>query len=233
MHEKLILFDVDGTLIKSGDPTHFGAYSYAMKQVMGIEATIEVKFTAGNTDMNTLIRFLELHGFARHEVEPKLGELFAAMKSYYTQHAPTNMESHVIAGVRPLLSQLHDRQVMLGLISGGVGDLVWEKMKRADLRPFFALGAFGDQAEQRAELVQIALHEAELVAGIKFGELNTLIVGDTPRDIACARDNNLQVVAVATGPYTVKELKAHKPDFLLNDFLDTEHFLQIVAKIHN
>ena len=225
---KLLLFDVDGTLIKSGDPTHFGAYTAAMDKVMGIKAEIPVEFTAGYTDRRTLVAFLDGHGFGRGEVESHLDELFEEMRNYYVENAPEDMSDQIIVGVKPLLSKLKDAGFVLGVISGGVGDLVWAKLDRSGLKKFFAVGAFGDAVEDRAKLVELAVEQAEKLAGHVFSSEDVIVVGDTPRDIACARDNGVRVVAVATGPYTQEELRQYNPDVLMRDLSNTEDFLQAV-----
>ena len=135
------------------------------------------------------------------------------------------MTSQVIVGVRPVLRRLKQKGAVLGLISGGVGEIVWEKMRRARLKQFFVVGAFGDEAEERVELVRLAMDEADKLMGRKFDKDEAWVVGDTPRDIEAAKANGVKVVAVASGPYTRDELAEYKPDYLIGSLKEMEEIM--------
>ena len=122
---------------------------------------------------------------------------------------PPDLSDKVIAGIPALLSQLQERtDVTLSLVTGNYEPVGRLKLKRAGLGRFFAAGqgGFGSDAEDRAELPQIARQRAGS-DGIPFARDHTIVIGDTPRDIYCARADGVRCLAVATGPYDVEQLQ--------------------------
>lgn len=225
----LILFDIDGTLIKGGNPFHFAANRFAMQQVMGVEvkAWAEVS-TSGFTDIQAYLAHLARYSFTRDQVELQLPRLFEAEKTYFRDHAPEDMSDQVLPGVIGLLDHLVKHNFLLGLISGGMEDMSWEKLRRAGLGDFFGLGGFGDQAECRDALVGIALKKAGAKTWISYGRQNAVYVGDTPTDIMSAHRNGLGIIAVASGPHSIDELKLNQPEAVLADLSDIAAFVTAV-----
>ena len=102
------------------------------------------------------------------------------------------------------------------------------KLGRFSLGDFFRFGAFGDDHENRCELARIALEKAEDLLGRPVGGQDVTVIGDTPRDIACARAIGARAVIVATGLVTREELLAAEPDVILDSFADLEGTIRAI-----
>jgi phosphoglycolate phosphatase len=127
----------------------------------------------------------------------------------YAQLCPPDLSDTVIAGIPALLSQLSERtDVTLSLVTGNYEPVGRLKLTRAGLGHFFAAGqgGFGSDAEDRALLPKIARQRAGS-DGIPFAREQTIVIGDTPRDIYCARADGVRCLAVATGPYDIEQLQ--------------------------
>lgn len=229
-NETLILFDIDGTLIKGGNPAHLGGYSYAMKTVMGVNIDLNRLSTSGFTELQALYAYGKLYGLSRETIEPRIHELLLAIYHYFCEHAPSDMRGEVLPGIVPLLVRLKREQFLLGVLSGGMSAMSWKKLERVGLKQFFSVGAFGDESERRSELVNIALKKASTITGLPYGHNNTLMVGDTPTDIQSALDHKICILAIASWTHSVEELSRYHPNAVLRDAHDTE---LVLATIHN
>lgn len=211
---RVIFFDIDGTLIRSG-----GAGKAAMHRAMVDEFAIheirdEINFS-GNTDTAICHGLLELHG-----VEPSM-ENIERMIATYLGHLSEQLPqhpAHVLPGVEELIDQLvgQDRHA-LGLLTGNVREGAEIKLKHFGLWDYFSFGGFGNAIFDRDDVARSALREAEE----HFGTLDRSdiwVIGDTPMDVKCARAIGAKAVAVATGWHTWEQLAACEPDVLLSDF---------------
>jgi phosphoglycolate phosphatase len=134
----------------------------------------------------------------------------------------------VLPGIASLLDALDPHpQTFLGLLTGNFADAAEVKLAHFDLWRYFRCGAFGEDAHDRNHLVPVALHRAR-DRGLPdhVGPARTIVIGDTPRDIACARAHGARVVAVATGEYSVEALK--DADVVFADFSDTQAALDAI-----
>ncbi|HYM65178.1 MAG TPA: HAD hydrolase-like protein, partial [Candidatus Sulfotelmatobacter sp.] len=121
-------------------------------------------------------------------------------------------------GVIDLLTSLKAKDAVLGLLSGNVEGIAWAKLQRAEIKKYFDFGAFGDNAYKRVDLVKIAKENARIILRKDFEIKDFVIVGDTPKDIQCAKEAKIKSIAVATGIYTFEDLKKEKPDLLIHNF---------------
>jgi phosphoglycolate phosphatase-like HAD superfamily hydrolase len=119
--------------------------------------------------------------------------------------------------------------VLVGLLTGNVQPGAMLKLDRFQLGEYFRFGAFGDDHEDRCELARIALEKAERIAGRPVRGDETTVIGDTPRDVACARAIGARAVIVATGLVSREELQRSEPDILLESFEDVEGTLQAIC----
>lgn len=117
--------------------------------------------------------------------------------------------------------------IHLGLLTGNWIRGAELKLEYFDLWKYFEFGAFADDEMDRNKLVPHALRRAEEKFGIRPQRDRVYVIGDTPRDIQCARPHGATAVAVATGDYSLAELRAERPDFLFTDFGDVEKVLKI------
>ncbi|MEM7014205.1 MAG: HAD family hydrolase [Verrucomicrobiota bacterium] len=217
MKPRLLLFDIDGTILDCG-----GAGFGALKA--GLIATFDLHDRAhempelqlaGATDA-AITRQL----FAAFEIEdtPEHRERFfsAYIDELGQGFAANGREARLLPGAQQLLEQsANEENVHLGLLTGNIERGARIKLGHFDLDHHFEFGAFGDDAEHRNLLGPIALERAQLHANVSFEPHHAIVIGDTPRDIDCARAAGMKVVAVATGHYSREQLAEHEPDALV------------------
>ncbi len=123
------------------------------------------------------------------------------------------------------------RQYALGVLTGNARAVAHVKLRAAGILEFFEFGAFGDSARERGHLVEVAWREAQARYGTKFNPEQTLLLGDTPRDIEAARANQARVIGVATGRFSVEDLQEHAPDAVFADLSDVEAVLSTIETL--
>lgn len=205
------LFDVDGTLIHSRDAVHYYAFLEALKLLAGKPLTLDGVLAHGNTDTGILRDALALAGIPESSWRPKLKESTAAMCAY-VKKLRKELSIEVLPAVPPLLERLHARGVVLGVATGNLEAIGRLKLKTAGLLGKFDFGVYSDGCESREEVFRRAAVKARSIAGPHAA---VCVVGDTPADIRAARANDVGVIAVATGIFSLNQLAAHSPDWLL------------------
>ena len=222
------MFDIDGTLLGSTREVKI-LMRRALEDVFGTAGQIETYDMHGNTDWQIITNLMIEAGIAKEEVESKRPEAFAALARHMEATAPT-MKMRKLPGVEQLLEYLSGRpDFILGLVTGNVREAVPYKLLSAGIDPaLFRFGAFGSEHPNRNTLPALALSRLEQALGQSIPKENALVIGDTPRDIECARHTGLKVLCVATGRYDRQALAEHHPDYLLDDLSDTEAVLEIL-----
>jgi phosphoglycolate phosphatase-like HAD superfamily hydrolase len=211
----LVLFDIDGTLLRRSGPHHRQALVDAVRSVTGLETTTEGVPVQGMLDRDILEQMMLNAGAKPGEIRRSMPELVRRAQSIYVRRCP-NLRRRVAPGARMLLWRLYRKQVPAALVTGNLTRIGWKKMERAGLRRYFRFGAFAELAQDRAGLVKIALLEARR-RGWLNGRTVVTLIGDHPNDILAARANGVRSVAVATGLSSSEELAGHQPDLLVDD----------------
>lgn len=150
--------------------------------------------------------------------EPTDRELARVLDAYLERLVVEVEESpgyRVMPGVEALLPRLVDAGVLLGIVSGALQAGAHIKLARAGLNRFFSFGGYGSDARDRGELTRLAIERAGRRCGHALDPANVLVVGDTPRDVEAAHAAGVEAVGVATGKYTVEELRAAGADYVL------------------
>jgi phosphoglycolate phosphatase len=206
----LVLFDIDGTLLRGAADEHRDALHAAIASVYGVADPAAAHVTpAGRTDLEIARLILLDRGVPAERIDARHDELRTACCEEYAVRAPASLREKVIPGIAELLAGLHGRDgVRLSLVTGNLEPIARLKLARAGIGRFFprGQGGFGSDAEDRAQLPGIARARAGTGRGVFYPREDTLVIGDTPRDIACAHADGVRVIAVATGPYGVEEL---------------------------
>ncbi len=218
----LILFDVDGTLIKFKSGTAGRIFSDIMEEIFQIKIDKNnLPDFAGQTDLRILREICEINNISFSSVQANIELIWQKMLHLFGKYC---IPEYILLldGVHELLDILSkDNTISLGLLTGNFRENAYQKLKTYNLDNFFAFGAFGSDDEDRNNLPPIAIERANKYFEKKhFTSENTIIVGDAPRDISCAKANNIKVVAVATGNYNLSQLKDYKPDLILENFSD-------------
>lgn len=223
MRERLILFDVDGTLLTTNGQA-LAAMRAAHAQVYGVTVAFNGLPTDGQTELHLAYALLGRAGLSREQVREGLPAFWRAYAGELERTLRPERIT-VFPGVRELLERLAGRaDALVGLLTGNIEPIARLKLEAAGLAGF-ACGAFGQHHERRDELPALALEAAERLSGSRFSGRAVTIVGDTPHDVTCGRHLDVNAVAVATGKFGLAELAAHAPHHLFADLSDTEAVL--------
>ncbi len=206
----LLLFDIDGTLLQKAHEAHRDALHAALAEVYGVRdpASAGVE-AAGRTDGEIARDILTCAGVSAARAAARAAELRAAVCGAYAQLCPADLSGHVAPGIVELLELLAWRDdVRLSLVTGNFEPVARLKLERAGIGHHFPVGqgAFGSDHEDRTMLPAIARRRAGDDARPHPRE-RTVVIGDTPRDVACARADGVRCLAVASGPYPAAELR--------------------------
>jgi phosphoglycolate phosphatase-like HAD superfamily hydrolase len=215
---KLFLFDLDGTLLTT-DGAGRTALKLASADAFGVSEDLSNVAIAGNTDSRIGREILAKHGIP--VTEGSLNRLLGAYLARLIDQLKIN-PGRVLPGVVQVLDRVITHGVGVGLLTGNVRRGADLKLGAHGIKRFFELGAFGDDDFDRNKLGPIALERAQAWYKTSFSPEEIYVIGDTPRDVACARAFGARAVAVATGQYSSEELAATQPDFLFSDLSDVE-----------
>lgn len=219
---RLILFDIDGTLLRDGIAAKI-AFGRALRDTYQTSGPIEGFRFAGMTDPECVTEIMRLAGVEERIILARREECLRRYVELLELEIREHQDAHLYPGVRELLERLNKLDhVLVGLLTGNVLRGAQLKLRRWNLEPYFRFGAFGDDHENRSVLAQIALDKARVLSGRAFSGAETTVIGDTPKDVACARAIGARAVAVATGPIGREALAACDPDALLDSFADHE-----------
>jgi phosphoglycolate phosphatase len=222
----LVLWDIDGTLISTG-PIAGVVYPVAFELLTGRPPSRMVEFN-GRTELATMDDLLRSHDEPVPPVDRICQAIAAALRTKLDDFRDA---SSVLPGAAAALAALGDRPaVVQGLLTGNIRANALAKLQAFDLDRSvdFDAGGYGSDDLVRARLVGVAQRRAGGLRGQAFGEADTVLVGDTVRDIEAARDGGARVVAVATGADAAERLRAAAPDALLDDLRDTAAVVRAV-----
>jgi phosphoglycolate phosphatase len=225
---KLVLFDIDGTLVLTGG-AGLRAMNRACSEVVGHADGLAGIPLAGRTDRMILADVVR-------RVDRELDEdLLAHLRQRYVanladeiQHPGKGVKA-VMPGIRELLDTLAGRDdVFVGLLTGNFEAGARIKLEHFDLWRYFTCGAFADDAADRNALVPFALERARACGLPDLGAEHILVIGDTPHDIACAHAVGAVGVGVATGGFTADELRESGADVVFEDLSHRDAFLRLL-----
>jgi phosphoglycolate phosphatase-like HAD superfamily hydrolase len=215
----LLLFDIDGTLLLRAADAHAAALHEALRVVHGATAPVRPGMeVAGRTDADIARTLLVDAGVSAERIDALADDVRIAACEAYGRLCPDDLSAHVAPGMTALLERLAAREdTVLALVTGNYEPIARMKLRAAGIGAFFARGqgGFGSDHEDRAMLPAIARRRAGSAAAgggddgepVAWPRTRTAVIGDTPRDIACARADGVRIAAIATGPYGAEELR--------------------------
>ncbi len=223
---KLVLFDIDGTLLSAGRAARESILC-ALQAVYGWSGSGEGHDFSGKTDPQ-IVRELIAEAIGGERCE---ADLERALEAYLSELDRRLVAELVVAkpGIGELLERLAaEPRVTLGLLTGNLERGARMKLAFPDFNRYFPFGAFGSDSSDRYRLPPIALERARSHCGRAFSGKSIVIVGDSIHDILCGKDLGVKAVAVATGPTKPERLAAVNPDALLESFADLERGLEAI-----
>jgi phosphoglycolate phosphatase len=209
----LLLFDIDGTLLLRAHVEHRQALADAVHELWGVADPGPAAVpAAGRTDGEIARHVCVLGGVDAARFDAGADDFREACARAYARRCPADLRDRLAPGVPETLAELAGREgVILSLVTGNLEAVARLKLQRAGLADWFPAGqgGFGSDDEDRTALPAIARRRAGgLDGGAPYPRERTVVIGDTPRDIACARADGVRCVAIATGPYRAEELAA-------------------------
>jgi phosphoglycolate phosphatase len=226
MTADLLLFDVDGTLLLRASREHREALHDGIRMVYGTGDPADVHVDAGGrTDLEIARLILLGLGVTARRIDEGLRDLRVAATEAFARRCPADLSRTVAPGMGPLLERLDRREdARLSLVTGNLEPIARMKLQRAGLVRFFprGQGGFGSDDEDRTQLPAIARRRAGR-PGAPHPPERTVVIGDTPRDIACARADGARVIAMTTGPCAAGELQG--ADAVVDDVVGLERAL--------
>ena len=221
MLKKLVLFDIDGTLL-TVNSVNRRILMDALKEVYGTEGSAGTHNFAGKMDSIIIYEVLQNAGLSDAEITEKFEKAKETYIEMFRSHAKPS-DVMLMEGIRELLDRLSARsELMLGLLTGNFEGSGRHKLLLPEINHYFPFGAFADDGLHRNELPPIAVEKAYQLTGKRFSDQEIIIIGDTEHDIVCARVLNAKSIAVATGTYSAEELQKHNPHILYENLSQTE-----------
>lgn len=233
---KLVLFDIDGTILSTGGIGGRSLYQAIEeicheKKMFGDNPTPELGRVRMSGGMDTQIVHDILEDvLPESTVQQLLPDIFDRIAKLLREGCKAKGANVILLdGVRELISAVADHEACLpALLTGNNKGGAAAKLEVFNLNPFFQFGAFGDDARSRNALPAIAASRAFEQTGKRFTGKDIVIIGDTPRDIECARHAGAYAIAVATGTYSREELAPYNPDTLFDDLSDTQNVMATI-----
>lgn len=228
--QRLILFDIDCTLIYCAG-AGLECLGRATRELLGFDFEGSSIRPDGWTDPLILRELLKLNEVC----QTRWSELEVQVWSRYAEHLETELKKphprrRVEKGVPELLERLAgDERFALGLLTGNLERTARLKLEPFGLNDYFPIGAYGSDHAERNELGRIAQQRAQEHFRRHFPEEHIWVIGDTGRDIACARALGAKALGVATGHYSVEDLQQHAPDAVVRDLADVEHVIRLLG----
>ncbi len=221
---KLLLFDIDGTILQLKMGKSRTIFADVFFDVFGekIEQS-QIPNFAGMTDLQILFELGQIASVPYNDIERNIDLVWNKLLVKFREVCNTE-HLDIFPGVEEMILHLaKDSDIQLALLTGNFRDNAYLKLAHFGLDKYFPFGAFGSDHRLRNELPKIAIKRANHFVGkTVFNTVNTLILGDGPRDSECAKSNGIKVACVATGHHSTEELRKLEPDFLFENFSDWE-----------
>ncbi|MCA9901778.1 MAG: haloacid dehalogenase-like hydrolase [Anaerolineales bacterium] len=226
--QKLLLFDIDGTLIRSNGAGRL-TLAYALERLFGTSGPLDSYNMSGKTDPRIITDLLTAVGIPAKEIQRQLPAIYELMAEH-GQKVFWEKGMTACPGVPDLLAKLAMQDdVLVGLLTGNSQITAPLKLSAAGIDPLqFKVGAYGSDALDRNDLPAIGMARAHQLTGDAFNGNNTVIIGDTPADVLCARAGKATAVAVASGWHAATTLAEYHPDHLFENLSHTEQILEVL-----
>ena len=228
---KLVLFDIDGTIMLSAGAGG-RAVRRALIEVFGATGPERHRFD-GKTDPQIVRELMSIVGHADEHIEARMPALFERYLAYLDEELQVSAAAggiRVMPGIFDLLDALEARNdVVLGLLTGNLAEGARAKLSASGINPErFRVGAYGSDHEVRGELPAVAQRRAREQLGLTFSGRDIVVIGDTPADLQCGFSIGCTAIGVATGMYSLDDLREHRPAAVFQNLADTPAVLRAI-----
>ncbi len=233
MRETLLLFDIDGTLIRLVGKSRitYKRFTYAVNKTFGTNLPASAVPDYGHIVNTELLLLLsQKAGVNRQEALKRLGTLYHYTTEHFRNHL-SEYRTTILGGVKPLLSQLKAQGYMLGIVTGNIEPIADMKMAKMGLDGIFDFGIYADGSNRKKGMIIKAIKHANLISGRKFTPQKTLYFGDTAIDVREARAAGVKMLALATGHHSYEILRKENPDYMLENLSNTNAVMRIIDQI--
>jgi phosphoglycolate phosphatase len=224
---KLLLFDIDGTLVLTGG-AGIRALNRAFQQIVGIENAMEGVRPHGKTDPAIVREIFFGRGGNGHTPDTVV-RILDAYVGFLPDEVRSSTNYRILPGILNFLETFKQHSdIVCGLATGNVEQGARIKLERGNLNSYFRFGGFGSDAENRTDLVRRAAEKGMRQAGQTIAPEDTFVIGDTPLDIAAGQGAGFRTIGVATSDYSREQLEAAGADLVMSDFeRDCAQFLRV------
>jgi phosphoglycolate phosphatase len=223
----LLLFDIDGTLLRAEDATR-KAITETFQELFGVQASIDILSLIGVTDYG-IFKDAGIKLLGRQ----LLGKEMKAVEIRYLELLPFKLQTvpfYLMPGIKELLVFLAGREgIILGLETGNLEPAAYLKLKRGNINQYFSFGGFGSDSEDRTELVRKGIERARALNHDVISNDHIFVIGDSPHDISAGNNLGVKTIAAGTGLIAKDKLLAEQPSFFLKDLSDIPAFLQCIG----
>jgi phosphoglycolate phosphatase-like HAD superfamily hydrolase len=235
-HLRILLWDIDGTLMRSTRAGSFKDYTIPMlEEVFGTAGRLPEMKVSGMTDLQIVGEALKHEGFTHDHIRERVHELRESyMKAMHKFTGNGEEVFELLPGVREALQAVAEHpRYHSGLLTGNIEPAAYLKMELLGLADFFDVpGAFGDESHDRRDLPALAAERIRKHLGVELSPAQFIIIGDTPNDIECARHFGARSVALGTGRfYSTEQLLDCSPDAFIPSLADTKLFLDTLVDL--
>jgi phosphoglycolate phosphatase len=227
--KRLVLFDIDGTILSSSGAGRV-AMERALRDTFGTPGDPEYHYD-GKTDRQIVRESMRLAEISEADIDAKID---LAMERYIAGlHDTLNDDTHpvqIYEGIESLIDAVDTRHdLTLGLLTGNVERGARLKLTAAGIDfDRFIVNAFGSDHEVRGELPGVAHRRMRDVLGVELPGRDVIVIGDTPADVQCGRTLGARAIAVATGRYSIDDLRMHDPYAVFETLGDTDTILRLI-----
>jgi len=233
---RILLWDIDGTLIRSVRTGGYKLYTIpVLEEIFGTSGQLATMRVSGMTDLQIVAEALRGHGFTHDDVRERIPDLSKRLTEEARRVTGGSEQFfEVLPGVREALQLLSEHpRYRSSLLTGNIEPMANLKMELVGLDHFFKLpGAFGEESHDRRDLPASAAERIRKHLQVDLRPEQFIVIGDTPNDIDCARHFGARSIVLGTGRfYSTEELLASNPDALLSDLTNTELLLETLSRL--
>lgn len=220
---KLVLFDIDGTIIYHVGPRKWEAqYEHGLQKAYGIKGSQNIMQYNGSIERHVAWEITQKYGFSRDEFLKRFPQYIDVMHEHLQMWEKKGPVFRVIPDAVALVQKLFsEKKLVLGVLTGNAKRIANWKLTHTGLVDYFSFGMYGDEADDRVALAKLVFEKAEKVLHMRYKPSDIVVIGDTVHDIRCAKAIGASVIAVTTGMHADPSvLEAEKPDLVVPTLAD-------------